>query len=166
MDRIDIITGTLGKALGGASGGYTSGRRNHRPAAPAVASLPVLQLRGAAHRAASIKALDMLMASTELRDQLERNTRYFRQEMAKLGFQSARRASDRTDHAGRCRAGQRMADTLLEKGVYVMGFSYPVVPQGRRASARRSPRLTHKTTWSSRWRNSPYANLARRSIAC
>ncbi len=133
MDRIDIITGTLGKALGGASGGYTSGRRElidllrqrSRPylfsnsVAPPIAS-------------ASIKAIDLLLESTELRDKLEQNTRFFRQEITKVGYDVQPGEHPIVplmlyDAA----LASRTADALLEKGIYVIGFSYPVVPQGK-----------------------------------
>ncbi len=133
MDRIDIITGTLGKALGGASGGYTSGRREliemlrqrSRPylfsnsVAPPIVS-------------ASIRAIELLMESTELRDKLAENTRFFRQEITKVGYDVLPGEHpivplmlyDAT-------LANRTADALLEKGIYVIGFSYPVVPQGK-----------------------------------
>jgi len=132
MGRVDIITGTLGKALGGASGGYASGRKEiidflrqrSRPylfsntLAPMVAS-------------ASIKALEMISSSTELRDRLMANTQYFRQGMASLGFDIKP-----GEHPivpimlGDAQLAQKMAARMLEKGVYVIGFFYPVVPQG------------------------------------
>jgi len=132
MGRIDIITGTLGKALGGASGGYTSGRKEiiellrqrSRPylfsntLAPAIA-------------AASLKVIEMLSDSTELRDKLMDNTNYFRQQISRLGLNVIK-----GEHPivpimlGDAVLAQKMADKLLEKGVYVIGFSYPVVPKG------------------------------------
>jgi len=132
MGRIDIITGTFGKALGGASGGYTSGRKEiidflrqrSRPylfsntLAPAIA-------------ATSLKVLEMLLASTELRDKLAENTRYFRKKIAELGLNVVP-----GEHPivpimlGDAVLAQKMAEKLLEKGVYVIGFSYPVVPKG------------------------------------
>ena len=133
MGRVDIITGTLGKALGGASGGYTSGRKEvvellrqrSRPylfsnsVAPPIVS-------------ASIRALELLTESTELRDRLEENTRYFRGAMSELGFDILP-----GDHPivpimlGDAVLATRLADKMLEKGVYVIGFSYPVVPKGK-----------------------------------
>ena len=133
MGRIDLITGTLGKALGGASGGYTSGRKEiiellrqrSRPylfsntLAPAIAG-------------ASLKVLELLTASTELRDKLEANTRFFRQEMAKLAFTIQPGTHPIVPvMLGDAALASRMADALLAKGVYVIGFSYPVVPQGK-----------------------------------
>jgi glycine C-acetyltransferase len=132
-DRVDIVTGTLGKALGGASGGYTSGRREiidllrqrSRPylfsnsVAPAVVG-------------ASLKVLDLLESSDDLRARLRENTAWFRQRMTGLGFDILP-----GDHPivpimiGDAAAATRMADLLLGKGVYVIGFSYPVVPVGR-----------------------------------
>lgn len=133
MGRIDILTGTMGKALGGASGGYTSGRaeiiqllrQRSRPylfsntLAPSIA-------------AATLKALEILEASTELRDLLERNTRKFRAALTERGFNIIP-----GEHPivpimlGDAALASRMADRLLEKGIYVIGFSYPVVPQGK-----------------------------------
>ncbi len=132
MGCVDIITGTLGKALGGASGGFTSGRteiiellrQRSRPylfsntLAPAIA-------------ATSLKVLVMLSESTELRDRLAENTRYFRERIAGLGLNVIP-----GEHPivpimlGDAILAQKMAETLLEKGVYVIGFSYPVVPKG------------------------------------
>ncbi|MEM1070779.1 MAG: glycine C-acetyltransferase, partial [Planctomycetota bacterium] len=133
MDRVDIITGTLGKALGGASGGYTSGRREiidllrqrSRPylfsnsVAPPIVS-------------ASVRAIEMLNESTELRDRLESNTTFFRERMSSLGFEIIP-----GEHPivpimlGDAALAAKMADLLLTKGVYVIGFSYPVVPKGK-----------------------------------
>jgi glycine C-acetyltransferase len=133
MDRVDIITSTFGKALGGASGGFTSGRQEiidilrqrSRPylfsntLAPGVA-------------AAVFKALDILMASTELRDRLEANTRYFRSRMAAAGFEI-----NPGDHPivpimlGDAKLAVEMAEGMLAEGVYVIAFSYPVVPKGK-----------------------------------
>jgi glycine C-acetyltransferase len=132
-DRIDVVTGTLGKALGGASGGYTSGRREiidllrqrSRPylfsnsVAPAVAG-------------ASLKVLDLLESSDDLRARLRENTAWFREQMTSLGFDILP-----GDHPivpimiGDAAQATRMADLLLDKGVYVIGFSYPVVPVGK-----------------------------------
>ena len=133
MDRVDIITSTFGKALGGASGGFTSGRREiidilrqrSRPylfsntLAPGVA-------------AAVFKALETLSASTELRDRLERNTTYFREGMIKAGFKI-----NPGDHPivpimlGDAKVAVEMADGMLAEGVYVIAFSYPVVPKDK-----------------------------------
>ena len=132
MGRIDIITSTLGKALGGASGGFTSGRREiidmlrqrSRPylfsntVAPSIVS-------------ASLKALEMITASTALRDKLEENTRYFRDKIAEVGFDIPSGAHPIVPiMLGDARLAQQMAARLLEKGVYVIGFFYPVVPEG------------------------------------
>ncbi|MGB4440037.1 MAG: glycine C-acetyltransferase [Sedimentibacter sp.] len=133
VGRVDIITGTLGKALGGASGGYTSGRKEiidllrqrSRPylfsntLAPAIAG-------------ASLKVLDMLMESTKYRDKLEENTKYFRREIKKIGLNIIE-----SEHPivpimlGDAVLSQKMAERLLEKGVYAVGFYYPVVPKGK-----------------------------------
>lgn len=132
-DRIDIVTGTLGKALGGASGGYTSGRKEivgllrqrSRPylfsnsVAPAVVG-------------ASLTVLDLLESGDDLRARLRENTAWFRRRMTSLGFDVLP-----GDHPivpvmiGDAARATRMADLLLDKGVYVIGFSYPVVPVGK-----------------------------------
>jgi glycine C-acetyltransferase len=132
-DRVDIVTGTLGKALGGASGGYTSGRKEivdllrqrSRPylfsnsVAPAVVG-------------ASLKVLDLLEGGDDLRERLRDNTAWFRREMTGLGFDVLP-----GDHPivpvmiGDAARATKMADLLLDKGVYVIGFSYPVVPVGK-----------------------------------
>ncbi len=131
MDRIDIITGTLGKALGGASGGYTSGRREiiellrqrSRPYLFSNSVAPPIV-------AASIRAIEMLTESTELRDRLESNTRLFRQGMQAAGFNILP-----GEHPivpimlGDAVLASRMSELMLQKGVYVIGFSYPVVPK-------------------------------------
>jgi len=133
MGRVDIITGTFGKALGGASGGYTSGRKEiidllrqrSRPylfsntLAPSIA-------------AATLKVLEILSNSTALRDRLEENTKYFRSQMLKHGFDIPE-----STHAivpimlGDAVLAQKFAAKMQEKGVYVVGFFYPVVPQGK-----------------------------------
>lgn len=133
MGRVDIITGTLGKALGGASGGYTSGRKEiiallrqrSRPylfsntLAPSIA-------------AASIKTLEILSRSTEYRDKLEENTKYFREGIKKIGLDIIE-----SEHPivpimlGDSLVAQKFAQKMLEKGIYVIGFYYPVVPQGK-----------------------------------
>ena len=133
LGRVDILTGTLGKALGGASGGYTSGRREiidllrqrSRPylfsntLAPAIAG-------------ASLKVLEMLSGSTELRDRLEANTRFFREGMAKLGFHLLPGTHPIVPiMLGDAALAGKFADAMLSKGVYVIGFSFPVVPQGK-----------------------------------
>jgi len=133
MDRIDILTGTLGKALGGASGGYTSGRaeiieylrQRSRPYLFSNTVAPSIV-------AASIKAIDLLNESTELRDRLETNTKYFREQMAGSGFHILEGAHPITPiMLGDAALASRFADAMLEKGVYVIGFSYPVVPQDK-----------------------------------
>lgn len=133
MERVDIITGTFGKALGGASGGYTSGRKEiiemlRQRSRPYLFSNTVAP----AICAASLKVLEMLEASTELRDRLEKNTKYFREGMRKAGF-----AISEGDHPivpvmlGDARLAQEMSRRLLEKGIYAIGFFFPVVPQGK-----------------------------------
>jgi len=133
MDRIDILTGTMGKALGGASGGYVSGRREivellrqrSRPylfsntLAPAIAG-------------ATLKVLELLSDSTGLRDKLEANTKYFREGMAKLGFNIGPGTHPIVPvMLGDAALASKFADAMLAQGVYVIGFSYPVVPQGK-----------------------------------
>ncbi len=133
MGRVDIITGTLGKALGGASGGYTSGkkevvdwlRQRSRPylfsnsVAPPIVS-------------ASIKVFEMMENGTELRAALNRNSKHFRARMEEAGFTLSGK-----DHAiipvmlGDAKLASEMAEKMLEKGIYVVGFSYPVVPKGQ-----------------------------------
>jgi glycine C-acetyltransferase len=133
LGRVDILTGTLGKALGGASGGYASGRREiieylrqrSRPylfsnsLAPAIAG-------------ASLKVLELLSASTELRDRLEANTAFFRAGLGRLGFEVLPGTHPICPvMLGDAALASRFADAMLRKGVYVIGFSYPVVPQGK-----------------------------------
>lgn len=133
LGRVDIITGTLGKALGGASGGYTSGRKEivemlrqrSRPYLFSNSVAPPIV-------AASLKVLELLQNSTDLRDKLEENTRFFRAGIEKLGYTVLP-----GEHPivpimlGDAALASRVADALLERGVYVIGFSYPVVPQGK-----------------------------------
>jgi len=133
VGRVDIITGTFGKALGGASGGYTSGRKEivellrqrSRPylfsntLAPAIA-------------ASSLKVIEMLSASTKLRDKLESNTKYFRGKMSTLGFDIVPGTHPIVPiMLGDAVLAQKMASMLLDRGIYVIGFSYPVVPKGK-----------------------------------
>jgi glycine C-acetyltransferase len=133
MGKIDIITGTLGKALGGASGGFTSGRKEiidmlrqrSRPylfsntLAPSIAG-------------ASIAVFDLLSKTTELRDKLEVNTKYFREKISAAGFDIKP-----GEHPiipimlYDAVVSQKMAEKLLDKGIYVIGFYYPVVPKGQ-----------------------------------
>ncbi len=132
MERVDIITGTLGKAMGGASGGFTAAkkpiidwlRQRSRPylfsnsLAPSIVS-------------ASIRVLDLLADSEDLRKRLERNSRHFRARMSEAGFELAG-----ADHAiipvmlGDAKLAKNVATKMLEKGIYVVGFSFPVVPEG------------------------------------
>ena len=133
MGRIDIITGTLGKALGGASGGFTSGRKEviemlrqrSRPYLFSNTLAPSIV-------GASIAVLDMLNETTELRDRLEWNTKYFRAQMTQAGFDIKP-----GDHPivpimlYEAEVAQEMASRLLKEGIYVIGFFYPVVPKGK-----------------------------------
>ncbi len=132
-DRVDIVTGTLGKALGGASGGYTSGRREivsmlRQRSRPYLFSNTVAP----AIVGASLKALDLLTQSDDLRAKLRANTKLFRERMTALGFDILP-----GDHPivpvmlGDAAKAAQLADRLLTKGVYVIAFSYPVVPQGK-----------------------------------
>ncbi len=133
MDRVDITTGTLGKALGGASGGYTSGRREI-VALLRQRSRPYLFSNTVAPPvvAGAIKALDLLTASTELRDRLESNTKYFRAGIQKIGLTVLEGS-----HAivpimlFDAQLATRYANSMLDKGVYVIPFSFPVVPKGK-----------------------------------
>jgi len=133
MGRVDILTGTLGKALGGGSGGYTSGRgeiiewlrQRSRPYLFSNSLLPSVL-------GASLRSLAILSRSTELRDRLEENTRFFRAAMTQAGFQIVPGSHPIVPiMLGEAALATRMADRLLEQGVYVIGFSYPVVPQGK-----------------------------------
>lgn len=133
LGRVDILTGTLGKALGGASGGYTSGRKEiiellrqrSRPYLFSNTLAPTIA-------GASLKVLDLLTASTELRDRLEANTKFFRAEMGKLGFNILPGTHPICPvMLGDAALATRFADAMLAHGVYVIGFSYPVVPQGK-----------------------------------
>jgi glycine C-acetyltransferase len=133
MSRIDILTGTLGKALGGASGGYTSGRKEiiqmlrqrSRPYLFSNSLAPPIA-------AATLHTLELLERSTQLRDKLQHNTQHFRDRIQRLGFNIVS-----GEHPivpimlGDARVAARMADDLLVRGVYVVGFSYPVVPQNK-----------------------------------
>jgi glycine C-acetyltransferase len=130
--RVDVITGTLGKALGGASGGYTSGRKE-------IVSLlrqrsrPYLFSNSVAPPivAASLKALELLTASTELRDKLEENTKYFRAALTERGLTIKPGVHPIVPiMLGDAALSQKFAARMLEKGVYVIGFFYPVVPHG------------------------------------
>ena len=132
MGKIDIITGTLGKALGGASGGFTSGRREivdllrqrSRPYLFSNTIAPPVV-------AASLKALELLSASTELRDKLEENTKYFRAALTDCGLTIKPGVHPIVPiMIGDAAKSQKFAALMLEKGVYVIGFFYPVVPHG------------------------------------
>ncbi len=133
IGRIDIITGTLGKALGGASGGYTSGRKEiiellRQRSRPYLFSNSV----SPSVVCASLKALELVTASTALRDKLEENTTYFRNKMTAAGFNIKPGIHPIVPiMLGDAVLAQNMAAQMLEKGVYVVGFFYPVVPQGQ-----------------------------------
>ncbi len=133
MGRVDILTGTLGKALGGASGGYTSGRKEivgwlRQRSRPYLFSNSVAPMIAAA----SIAVLDLLERDSSLREQLHENAAYFRSRMSDRGFDLKP-----GEHPiipvmlGDAKLATRMADQLLELGIYVIGFSYPVVPKGQ-----------------------------------
>ncbi|HUY92357.1 MAG TPA: glycine C-acetyltransferase [Pirellulales bacterium] len=133
MGRIDILTGTLGKALGGASGGYASGRREI-VAMLRQRSRPYLFSNSVAPMivATSLQVLEMLGQSTELRDRLHDNTRHFRERLTARDFNIVPGEHPITPiMLGDAVLAGRMAERMLEKGVYVIGFSYPVVPQGK-----------------------------------
>jgi len=133
MDRVDIITGTLGKALGGASGGYTSARKEivqllRQRSRPYLFSNTVAP----GIIAASIKVLDILTTSEHLRKKLHENTAYFRTEMTKRNFDILPGTHPIVPiMLGDARIARQMADKMLDKGVYVIGFSFPVVPKGQ-----------------------------------
>jgi glycine C-acetyltransferase len=132
MGRIDIITGTLGKALGGASGGYTSGRKEiinllRQRSRPYLFSNTVAP----SIVAGSIKVLEMLSTTTHLRDKLEENTKYFRENIKKGGLSIKDGVHPIVPiMLGDAVLAQKVAARMLEKGVYVIGFFYPVVPKG------------------------------------
>jgi glycine C-acetyltransferase len=131
--RVDIITGTLGKALGGANGGYTSGRKEIIDLLR-QRSRPYLFSNSVAPSvvATSLKALDLLTESSALRQQLRENTLYFRQEMTREGFQVLPGTHPIVPIMfGDAVLAARMAELLLGKGIYVVAFSYPVVPNGK-----------------------------------
>jgi glycine C-acetyltransferase len=133
MGRVDVITGTLGKALGGASGGYTSGRREiieflRQRSRPYLFSNTVAP----AIVAGSIRAIELLSEATDLRDKLEANTKFFREGMSKLGFNILPGVHPIVPIMfGDAALAVRVAEAILAKGVYVIAFSYPVVPMGR-----------------------------------
>jgi glycine C-acetyltransferase len=133
VDRVDVITGTLGKALGGASGGYTSGRKEmidllRQRSRPYLFSNSVAPPIVAAANA----ALEMLSSSTDLRDKLMDNTRYFREKLSSIGLDILP-----GEHPivpimfGDAVLASRMAEAMLSRGVYVIAFSFPVVPKGK-----------------------------------
>ncbi len=131
IGRVDIITGTLGKALGGAMGGYTTGRKEiiellrqrSRPYLFSNSLAPAIV-------GASIKVLDLIEGSTELRDKLERNLTRFRTGIEKLGFKTVGAGAAIVPvMLGDAKLSQQMADRLLEQGIYVIGFFFPVVPK-------------------------------------
>ena len=133
MGHVDIITGTLGKALGGASGGFTSGkkeiiellRQRSRPYLFSNTLAPAIT-------GASIAVLDLLSTTTELRDKLEMNTKYFREKMTEAGFDIKPGVHPIVPiMLYEATLAQEFASKLLEKGIYVIGFYYPVVPQGK-----------------------------------
>jgi glycine C-acetyltransferase len=133
MDRVDIITGTLGKALGGASGGFTSGKREiiemlrqrSRPYLFSNTLAPSIV-------GASLEVFNMLSETTALRDKLEQNTTYFRSEMTKAGFDIKPGVHPIVPiMLYEAPLAQKFAEKLLEKGIYVIGFFFPVVPKGK-----------------------------------
>ena len=133
MERVDIVTGTLGKALGGAMGGYTTGkkeiieilRQRSRPYLFSNSLAPAIV-------GASIKVFDMIENDTSLRDKLEANTRYFREKMEEAGFDLVGAdAAIVPVMLYDAKLSQDMADALLKEGIYVIGFFFPVVPRGK-----------------------------------
>ena len=133
MDRVDIITGTFGKALGGASGGYTSGRKEiiemlRQRSRPYLFSNTVAP----SICAASIKVLDMLSESNELSDKLKENTQYFRKGMQEAGFSIPNGVHPIVPvMLGDAQLAQKMSKKLLEKGIFAIGFFFPVVAMGK-----------------------------------
>ena len=132
VGRVDIITSTLGKALGGASGGFTSGRQEiiellRQRSRPYLFSNTVAP----AIVATSIEVIDMLSATTELRDRLEENTNYFRQKIAEAEFDIKPGVHPIVPiMLGDAKLAQEIASDMLDEGIYVIGFSFPVVPKG------------------------------------
>ncbi len=133
MGRVDVITSTLGKALGGSSGGFTSSskelvttlRQRSRPYLFSNTVAPPIV-------AATIKVFELLNASTDLRDKLETNTQYFREQMTQAGFDIRPGVHPIVPiMLGEARLAQDMARDLLDEGIYVIGFSFPVVPKGK-----------------------------------
>jgi len=133
IGRVDLITGTFGKALGGASGGFTSGRKElidmlrqrSRPYLFSNTLAPPVV-------GANLAALELLSQSTALRDKLEENTRYFRDEMTKAGFDIVPGVHPIVPiMLYDARLSQTMAEQMLERGIYVIGFYYPVVPKDK-----------------------------------
>ena len=133
MKRIDIVTSTFGKALGGSSGGFTSGRKEiiellrqrSRPYLFSNSLPPALV-------SATIACIDLLSKTTELRDKLAQNTEYFRKKMTDAGFQIKSGIHPICPiMIGDAKIASQMADDLLREGIYVVGFFYPVVPQGQ-----------------------------------
>ncbi|WP_432797379.1 glycine C-acetyltransferase [Poriferisphaera sp. WC338] len=133
IKKIDITTGTLGKAIGGASGGYTSGRneiitllrQRSRPYLFSNSVMPGIV-------GGSLKVFEMLEESTALRDKLEQNTKFFRAEIADVGFEIIEGEHPITPiMIGDAAQAVRLADEMLKRGVYVIAFSYPVVPKGK-----------------------------------
>ncbi len=133
IGRVDLLTGTLGKALGGASGGYTSGRRElieflrqrSRPYLFSNSLAPMIA-------ATTVKVLELLSASTALRDRLEENTPFFRRELTAAGFRIVPGTHPIVPiMLGDARLAGQIAEAMLARGVYVIGFSYPVVPEGK-----------------------------------
>ena len=133
LDRVDIITSTFGKAMGGASGGFTAAskeivaklRQRSRPYLFSNALAPMIT-------AATLKCVEMLSDSTEMRDKLEANTKYFREKMAATGFDVLEGVHPITPvMLGDAKLAQDFAALMLEEGIYVIGFCYPVVPKGK-----------------------------------
>jgi glycine C-acetyltransferase len=131
MGRVDVITSTLGKALGGASGGFTSGRQEiidllRQRSRPYLFSNTVAP----AIVATSIAVIDMLSATTDLRDRLEKNTKYFRDKMTATGFEIKSGVHPIVPiMLGDAKLAQNIASDMLDEGIYVIGFSFPVVPK-------------------------------------
>ena len=132
MNRVDIITSTLGKAMGGASGGFTSGRKEiidilrqrSRPYLFSNTLAPAIVC-------ASIACVDMISTTTKLRDKLEKNTNYFRKKMTQIGFNIKPGIHPIVPiMLGDAKLAKNIANDLLDEGIYVIGFSYPVVPKG------------------------------------
>ena len=130
--RVDVVTSTMGKALGGAAGGFTSGRKGGRRFIEALAALSLFQLARALDRVSPRTGSSILSTTSEHRLRLLDNTAYFRKEMSSRGFEIVEGTHPIVPvMLGDARLAQNIAKDMLDEGIYVVGFSYPVVPKGQ-----------------------------------